>query len=700
MHVREILMRCFMSHTKTDLKLPEKGLVVVTGPNGSGKSSLVEGVAFGGWGESLRGTPPWGESPGELVVAGDVVRVERSCKSGKKKMSWSRNGEAPVKYESTTKAEEALEAVIGPFDVWRRTHVFSSHDAAHFTMASDGERKRLLECILGLHRFDEALEQCRADRRKEELEQASAATRVQQRQAQLSSARERLADAEKVWAAAPTEVNGEALSKKMADLDEKIDQSSGDYHAATEQVNALVRVLATCEFQVQKCERQREFLEEEKKNLAGRLANRVQLEAAAKDAETLKGLLDAMDTQILELRQKRDAQSMAAMKWREQANTVKLAHEHAQRALEAAQKTSERLGQVPCGGQGAFSKCQLIAGAIDAKAEVPMWMRAVEDATAAMGALGEAPVVDDLDEDGWASRRRDLVRQISAASSALVELAAMKEVAARVKAVDDELILGSQTAQEKRKEGVELEERVALQKSLLEELQDECNALRQQKAEVEASLRVVEQGARQRQAAQDGVQRATVALAAVGADLAKDESVAAESYRRLRVLEAVEQVLGLKGVRAHVLGRALSGIEQAANSWLLRFGLSMSLELKSYTEKKTGGVSDAISLVVNGAGGGYGYRGASGGQRRRIDVALLLALADVASAAQGRSPGTLFLDEIFDALDEDGVDSIVSVLDGLAAERAVVVITHNQDLIRKMRPVLRLHVSAGAVQSV
>jgi hypothetical protein len=39
------------------------------------------------------------------------------------------------------------------------------------------------------------------------------------------------------------------------------------------------------------------------------------------------------------------------------------------------------------------------------------------------------------------------------------------------------------------------------------------------------------------------------------------------------------------------------------------------------------------------------------GQRRRIDVALLLALAEVSQAASGGEQGTIFADEVLDSLD-------------------------------------------------
>ena len=157
----------------------------------------------------------------------------------------------------------------------------------------------------------------------------------------------------------------------------------------------------------------------------------------------------------------------------------------------------------------------------------------------------------------------------------------------------------------------------------------------------------------------------------------------------------------MRGVRAHVLGRALGGLEAAANGWLARVaGEGLRLKLSPYTEKKTGGTSDAISLEIEGAGGGYGYKASSGGERRRIDVSLLLALAEVAQAAHGSEAGTIFADEVFDALDNVGLERVADVLQELAQDRTVVVISHNPDLQQALRPVMWLDVMDGEISRI
>jgi len=91
---------------------------------------------------------------------------------------------------------------------------------------------------------------------------------------------------------------------------------------------------------------------------------------------------------------------------------------------------------------------------------------------------------------------------------------------------------------------------------------------------------------------------------------------------------------------------------------------------------------------VHGIGGGHGYKATSQGERRRQDIALLLAFA---------GQGTLFFDEVFDSVDKEGIDAVAQVISELAAERCVVVITHNEDLADRVPHVAHWRVKEGVV---
>ena len=79
-------------------------------------------------------------------------------------------------------------------------------------------------------------------------------------------------------------------------------------------------------------------------------------------------------------------------------------------------------------------------------------------------------------------------------------------------------------------------------------------------------------------------------------------------------------------------------------------------------------------------------------------VAVLLALAEVASAARGKDAGTMVFDEVFDTLDGHGVEAVAGALSTLSRDRAVLVISHSDMLADALNPTLRVRVDSGRVK--
>lgn len=550
MRIQKMGLTHFTRHNRTVLELPPNGIVAITGGNGSGKSSVVEAVATAGWGETLRGASPWRDGvKGSVELQAAEVMIRRSRVGAKTVLEWSEKkpldlsaDPPPYVYETVTKSQEALEAVIGPFNVWRRTCVFSSQDAAHFTMSTDSERKRLLESILNLARFEPALEKCKVDRKAIEEKHLSFTTALAALKAKLESEQHRLRDVEEVVASLPAPLDTTSAKAQLATINRALTDITADSGKLTAARREEIRAVAAAD-------------------------------AAAHDA----------------------ARRLAA------------------------------LGASHC------DKC---------------------------GQPIPTALVEKLKQS---------------AGMATQAAAAAHEKAAR--SLED-----SQAA--------------------LDELTEEREAFLAKQSELTARLNAEKAAEDRRQLVLAQQRSAREAVTSLEGRIANGEGQLKEAARDLGELQATELVLGLKGVRAHVLGKTLSGVEGVANSWLSRIaGPGLTLALKPYSEKKSGGVSDAISLEVSGAGGGFGYKAASGGERRRLDVALLLALAEVAQAAHQRASGsTLFFDECMDSLDRDGIVAVSSALRELAETRCVVVITHDVELLEELKPVLHLEAWQGLLR--
>jgi DNA repair exonuclease SbcCD ATPase subunit len=515
MNVQHIVARRFMCHKTLDVKLPDRGLVLVTGSNGVGKSSLIETIAWTVWGKTLRGTNPGKHADVALTT------VEFGAHRNGKSLQWAKPGEQPTTYENATKAREALESLVGTRDLWQRASVFSSHDAATFSSATDAQRKRLLEQLAGVAHFDAALKTCREELREHNVQHALSTGAVSHAEQSLGMHRARLADLQQQ----PTDAVDTAATRE-----------------------AYTKVCAAY--------------------------------------ESIQRDLDADRAAQLE-------------------RTAKLAQ--CEERVRAASKRARRVADGFC----------------------PL--------------CGQAVCRDLLDElRGRATKAARVAAAVAEARNIQTDCAAV------------------------HREEVQAE---------LAEMREAMHDMRDGMIAAETAWGIADSRAETAKVVQSAIESAK-------ADLEMNRTQLDATKHELTIAQACEQVLGLRGVRVRVLGQLLGAIESATNAYLAEMAPpAVSIRLKPYTQRKSGKVASAISMDVQGVGGEQGYKAASGGERRRIDAACMLALADLASAAYGRTPGTLWMDEVFDALDPAGVAGVSGTLERMAQDRAVVVITHSPELV-------------------
>lgn len=565
MNVREVAIEKFMGHERTVLKLPECGVILITGENGAGKSAIVEGVSVAFYNKTLRGTPAWMDREGGRCFAeatgihhGEIFHAARERRGARTSLEWwTRDVTQAQEWETPTKAQTALEDLIGSFEAWRRCHVFSATDAAHFSMATDAERKRLIEELLGLDMFDQALDKCRADLKKVEAVSRTADQNV-------TNARVRL----------------EAAQQLAHNLEGNVG----------EEVDTQPMRAALCELE----KKQPKIIERHKSAL-----------------EELAHVRDRLDT--------------------------------AQRAAGAAdgelQAAKRRIGQLPKAGDTCTYCGEEVKGT---------------------------------------------QRKVAEENAAKVE-----KKAAHAKAAAEDVRTTLQSEEQ------ELGETVRVLADKVRDIQIEVRRIKEKILEAEADNRQREVRAERFKQAEAAMLDQQVTL-----DAALEQHAAAGV--ELGELQACEIALGTKGIRAHILGKALGGIARVTNLWLGQLREGLQVRLLPYTEKKTGGVSDSLKLEIDGAGYGHGYKANSGGERRRVDMALLLGLAEIAAAARGLESGTLWLDEILDTLDDDGIARVTSALLNLGRTRCVVVISHAKNLVGGLVEAGAPHyvVEAGKIRKV
>ncbi len=208
---------------------------------------------------------------------------------------------------------------------------------------------------------------------------------------------------------------------------------------------------------------------------------------------------------------------------------------------------------------------------------------------------------------------------------------------------------------------------------------------------LEEATRVARRGVLATTSAQDALTRAGRTLGRLRPGLeAACAGLVALCDRHARVRELADAVAGTGGDNAlrmrlssFVLAARLEKVAALANERLRVMGSGRYL-LEHTDDRAARGARSGLGLRVldQWTGRVRGTASLSGGESFMASLALALGLADaVREESGGLDLGTLFVDEGFGSLDEDSLEQVLTVLDGLReGGRAVGVVSHVADL--------------------
>jgi|GEM_PF-2514723 len=142
--------------------------------------------------------------------------------------------------------------------------------------------------------------------------------------------------------------------------------------------------------------------------------------------------------------------------------------------------------------------------------------------------------------------------------------------------------------------------------------------------------------------------------------------------------EILEKAFDQHGIPSMIIDNVMPELELSANSALETLAAgNMKVQIRTQKQLKTGGIGDALDIVVLHGNVVRLYENLSGGEKFRIDLALRVALSKVLSRRTGYNISTMIIDEGMGCLDEEGKDQFVALMTNLKLffER-IIVITH------------------------
>ena len=143
-----------------------------------------------------------------------------------------------------------------------------------------------------------------------------------------------------------------------------------------------------------------------------------------------------------------------------------------------------------------------------------------------------------------------------------------------------------------------------------------------------------------------------------------------EITHKIEIDNKLIDVLGDEGLRMYFFKKLLPVLNSKINHYLQKFELPVTLEFDSFMNEtiKTGRFEQQ-------------YNQFSGGERSRIDMAILLSFFDISKIISNWSCSILLVDEILDAgVDQDGISQFIATLYNIVSEQnkdlGIYVISH------------------------
>jgi DNA repair exonuclease SbcCD ATPase subunit len=157
-----------------------------------------------------------------------------------------------------------------------------------------------------------------------------------------------------------------------------------------------------------------------------------------------------------------------------------------------------------------------------------------------------------------------------------------------------------------------------------------------------------------------------------------------DSHRKVAIVDFWKDGLSYKGVKSLLLDGFCNEFNTLLKEYISEISSGvMSIEFSPISQTKSGESRNKLDLVIEIADIKRNYDGLSGGEKRRIDIAVCLAFsAWIRQRFNLKSSllGIMILDEVMSFLDSSAEDCIAPILQQEALNKAVFVISHTKEL--------------------
>jgi DNA repair exonuclease SbcCD ATPase subunit len=149
------------------------------------------------------------------------------------------------------------------------------------------------------------------------------------------------------------------------------------------------------------------------------------------------------------------------------------------------------------------------------------------------------------------------------------------------------------------------------------------------------------------------------------------------------------EAYGNQGIKSVLLDSVTPFLNERANKYLSKLsgssiGVTFSTQQEIMSGKNKGQKKDKFAVEVNNQNGDLNYEGNSGGEKRRVDVAINMALQDLVFNRSNKHLDLIVYDEVFEGLDAVGCENVIYLLKEKAKQCGTVLVITHSDYLKQL----------------
>lgn len=687
MQIKTLKMENFLSYESAELNLSDRGLVLVEGENrdsggsnGAGKSAIFEAICWCLFGYTNRGLKAndvcrlgsTGTRVEVSVTSGDgqeytVIR-NRNHKTEGNRLVW-KHGETDLSLGSDRETQGRINGLLQLDADSFNSVVLFPQGASGFASLTDGEQKAILDKVLGMQRFSDAHARANSAHSDVEKKLGVLGATVAQLEKSIAEKREWLEDHKRNLANFDAERQADLDKAKEAHkaFTESVPLWDGELTVEKEQLEQqlLHPDLASSKANVQKTQTIITSLNVEISKLGVSVSYLEKEVAKAPKEEPEMSALppDILKRELLQIK----ANKMSALKCR------KTCSDEIIRVGDLIEKKNSTTSCETCGQTLTDNAKVRMFGSYEAKLEELQNEIDVHESDilklAEEEKLKESEIKWAEEYELWKSAQPAKVKLEKEQNDILLKTNALRDLQkdyVRFQANSNKV----DEIQAKLNEIKSARDRHTVAYAKWEH---DCILAHSKISEIE----------NRKEPYSDQMANLIQNILAAKKYLASKVVIADAFHNELRQLKFWLSGFGNAGVKSLLLDTVTPFLTQRANEYLeIMTDGTAKVSFDTQKTLKSGEARDKFGVSVGYTCGADSYRGISGGERRRADIAVLFALGDLAASRSIAPIDLRLLDEPFEALDSVGAELVVRLLQEkiLPQSKTVLVMSHDDSL--------------------